>query len=337
MKLHYFQRYHGKENVATANTMLLLSRLYHYSPSKFYYFLKSEFFLDSFEPEIVFTLQEKSKTSIPDATITQESFKVIVETKLSDWFNKVQLLKHLEAFTGETIKVLITIAPELMDQNKKDDFEKELKLYNASQKSKVIHINTTFEGIANAMKGVIDDNDLEIQEVLDDYLEYCYHDNLITQSDAWKIMRVQLAGTTIDFNMRENVYYDNAERGFRPHKYLGLYTNKSVRAIGEITARITAVEVDGKLTFQEEEGTLNNERKEKIRNAIDSAKEFGYDLKTTKHRYFFVEKFFETDFKKHTLYPPRGSRIFNLTEYIDSDKITSAQVIANELKSKTWG
>jgi len=26
MKIHYFQRYHGKENDATADTMLILSR-----------------------------------------------------------------------------------------------------------------------------------------------------------------------------------------------------------------------------------------------------------------------------------------------------------------------
>lgn len=36
MRIHYFQRYHQKENVATANTMLLLSRLYSYSPNKFF-------------------------------------------------------------------------------------------------------------------------------------------------------------------------------------------------------------------------------------------------------------------------------------------------------------
>lgn len=58
MKIHYFQRYHEKENVATANTMLLLSRLYSYSSDKFFRFLKSEYFSDSFNPEIVFTLQE---------------------------------------------------------------------------------------------------------------------------------------------------------------------------------------------------------------------------------------------------------------------------------------
>lgn len=48
MKIHYFQRYHSKENVATANTMLLLSRLYSYSSDKFFSFLKSQYFSDSF-------------------------------------------------------------------------------------------------------------------------------------------------------------------------------------------------------------------------------------------------------------------------------------------------
>lgn len=71
MKIHYFQRYHSKENVATANTMLLLSRLYSYSSDKFFRLLKSEhFFNDAFEPELVFNLQEKSVDSVPDATIS---------------------------------------------------------------------------------------------------------------------------------------------------------------------------------------------------------------------------------------------------------------------------
>lgn len=119
MKIHYFHRYHVKENVATANTMLLLSRLYSYSSNKFFRLLKSEFFEDSFEPEIVFTLQEKSVDSVPDATITQDSFKIVVETKMSDWFHSEQLMKHLEAFKDERHKVLMTLAPEHMKKTKK--------------------------------------------------------------------------------------------------------------------------------------------------------------------------------------------------------------------------
>ena len=173
MKIHYFQRYHAKENVATANTMLLLSRLYQYSSDKFFRFLKSEFFSDSFEPEIVFNLQEKSVDSIPDATITQESFKIVVETKMSDWFYSDQLMRHLNSFSDEKYKVMITLAPELMEEDKKNIFEQQLRKYNATQTSHVIHINTTFEGIANAIQEVIDDRDYEMQEVLDDYLNYC--------------------------------------------------------------------------------------------------------------------------------------------------------------------
>lgn len=230
MKIHYFQRYHEKENVATANTMLLLSRLYSYSSDKFFRFLKSEFFSDSFEPEIVFTLQEKSVDSIPDATITQEGFKIVVETKMSDWFYSDQLMRHLKSFGDEKYKVLITLAPELMDKEKKTKFENELKKYNAIQMHPVIHINTTFEYLANAVQDVIDDRDYEMQ--------------------------------------------------------------------------------DG-----------------------DS---HGYDLRTIKHRYFFVEKFYETDFKKITPRAPMGSRIFDLTQIIGTDDIPETKELAEILKKNTW-
>ena len=119
MKIHYFQRYHAKENVATANTMLLLSRLYSYSPDKFFKLLNSKYLSEIFNPEIIFTLQEKSIDSIPDAIITQESFKIVVETKMSDWFYEDQLMRHLNSFKNESCKIIITLAPELMAEDKK--------------------------------------------------------------------------------------------------------------------------------------------------------------------------------------------------------------------------
>jgi glutaredoxin-related protein len=241
MKIHYFQRYHAKENVATANTMLLLSRLYQYSSNKFFQFLKSEIFSDSFEPEIVFTLQEKSDNSVPDATITQESFKIVVETKMSDWFYSDQFMRHLSSFKDQKNKVMITLAPVLMDEAKMLELDRQLKEYNSTQHYPIMHINTTFEGIAEAIQEVIDDKDYDMQEVLDDYLNYCYNDKLIVVPDSWKYMRVQLAGKTFDFNVNENIYYDRLDRGFRAHDYLVLYKEKSVRAIGRVVAIITAI------------------------------------------------------------------------------------------------
>lgn len=334
MKIHYFQRYHEKENVATANTMLLLSRLYSYSSGKFFRLLKSEFFSDSFEPEIVFNLQEKSVDSIPDATITQESFKIVVETKMSDWFYSDQLVRHLNSFSDEKYKVMITLAPELMKPEKKEEFEEHLRKYNDTQTYPVMHINTTFEKIIDAIKDTIDDRDYEMQEVLDDYLNYCYKDKLIIVSDSWKRMRVQLAGTTFDFNVSENLYYDSIDRGFSAHDYLGLYKEKSVRAIGKINAIITAVSTEAGLEYKAELGEITEERKQQITRAIVDGKNYGYILDNT--RYFFVDKFYETDFKKITPRAPMGSRVFDLTQILEKEQMQVIEEIADILKTKTW-
>ena len=316
--------------------MLLLSRLYSYSSDKFFRFLKSEYFSDSFNPEIIFTLQEKSVDSVPDATITQESFKIVVETKMSDWFYEDQLLRHLNSFGDEKYKVMITLAPELMEGAKKAEFEAKLKEYNEKQAHPVIHINTTFEALANAISDVLDDRDYEMQDVLTDYLNYCYNDGLIPVSDSWKYMRMQLAGTTFDFNISLNVYYDNAERGFRAHDTLGLYRNKSVRAIGKVVARITAIEKDGGIKFKAEFGALTEDRKETIRKAMADGDSHGYDLRSIEHRYFFVEKFYETDFKKVTPRAPMGSRIFDLTQILGTDQLPDTEQLAEALKKESW-
>ena len=334
MKIHYFQRYHEKENVATANTMLLLSRLYSYSSDKFFRFLKSEFFSDSFEPEIVFNLQEKSIESIPDATITQESFKIVVETKMSDWFYSDQLLRHLKSFRVEKYKVMITLAPEMMNPEKKKEFDEHLKEYNATQTHPVMHVNTIFERLVEAIQDVIDDKDYEMQEVLDDYLNYCYKDKLIIVSDSWKRMRVQLAGTTFNFNVKENLYYDNIDRGFSAHDYLGLYKEKSVRAIGKITAIITAVTTETGVEYKAELGSLSDERQQQIARAIEDAKNYGYVLDA--NRYFFVDNFYETDFRKITPRAPMGSRIFDLTQILETEQLPETQEIAEKLAMKTW-
>ncbi len=337
MKIHYFQRYHTKENVATANTMLLLSRLYSYSSDKFFKLLKSEYFSDNFEPEIVFKLQEKHKESIPDATITQEGFKLVVETKMSDWFYTEQLVKHLNSFGDVKNKVLITIAPEPMAEEKLIDFQKHLDEYNSQQEYPVHHINTTFLKLTESIQDILDYRDYEMQEVLDDYLSYCYKDNLILVSDSWKWMRVQLARTTFEFNVNQSLYYDDIERGFRAHNYLGLYKEKSVRAVGKITDIITAVRNEsGQLEYTVERGKLTHEKKKKIDLAISDGKKYGYDL--ISNRYFFVDKFYETDFKKTTPYAPMGSRVFDLTQVLNKNKLPEkTEEIANLLREKTWG
>lgn len=335
MKIHYFQRYRKGEDVATANTMLLLSRLYAYSSNKFFQFLKEQFFGDIiFEPELSFALQDKSEESVPDATITQPSFKLVIETKLTDWFYQDQLIRHLSKFKNEEYKVLITLSSELMEQKKKETVDKAIAVYNEEHKTHIIHVNTTFELLAQGVQDVISDRDYEMQDILDDYLDYCHNDKLIVIPDAWKKMRMQLAGTTLDFNIAENVYYDNIDRGFSKHDYLSLYKQKSIRAVGKITAIITAVLKDGELKYNAERGELTEERKHIISKAIEDGKKYGYVLDA--HRYFFVDKFYETDFPKVTPRAPMGSRMFDLTEVLGIHDLPDTEQIAIMLRTKSW-
>jgi hypothetical protein len=165
-------------------------------------------------------------------------------------------------------------------------------------------------------------------------MEYCHNDRLIVIPDGWKKMRMQLAGTTMDFNIAENVYYDNIDRRFSAHDYLSLYKQKSIRAVGKISAVITAVLKDGQLEYKAERGELTEERKRIIEKAIEDGKRYEYVLDAT--RYFFVEKFYETDFQKVTPRAPMGSRMFDLLEVLDVDKLPDTETIAALLKQKTW-
>lgn len=197
-----------------------------------------------------------------------------------------------------------------------------------------MHVNTIFERLVEAIQDVIDDKDYEMQDVLDDYLNYCYKDKLIIVSDSWKRMRVQLAGTTFNFNVKEKLYYDNIDRGFSAHDYLGLYKEKSVRAIGKITAIITAVTTEAGIEYKAELGSLSDERQQQIARAIEDAKNYGYVLDA--NRYFFVDKFYETDFKKITPRAPMGSRVFDLTQILETEQLPETQEIAEKLATKTW-
>ena len=327
MKVHYFQ-----ENVATANTMLLPSRLYLYSPIKFFKLLTSHYFSASFNPEIIFDLQSRSLDSIPDATITQDSFKIVVETKMNNCFREDQLIRHLNAFNGENSKVLITLAPKPMCDNKKSSFEKMLNDYNKDQMHPITHINTTFEEMANAVKEMLDeDRDYEMMDIVEDYLDYCYNDGLINASDAWKFMRMQLAGKTMDYDINASVYFNRADVGFRPYTFLGLYKNKSIRAVGKVIARITAIKTKNGVKFENEMGELTDERKDLIKKIITEIIH-----ENTKHRYFFVDKFYETDFKKISPRASWGSRVFDLTQILKTNKIPDTEELAARLKNETW-
>ena len=321
MKTHYFQRYHSKENVDTNNAILLLSRLYLNSPSDFYNFLDIliEDRIPDFDAELKFNLQEKAKNSIPDAVICQDSFKIAVETKLYGNFSTQQIINHLEALKDYKYKILLTLDPNELNKSIQGDIDSEIKKYAKNQSIKITHIHLTFARLITMVRSVIDERDREMNSIIDDYESYCIDGGLI--ADAWRYMRAPLTSKSFDLNKKYGVYYQPVNRGYREHKYLGLYKDKAVRAIGELIVVCTISYDNDKLNIHYE-NVLNDKLNyedivKRITCAISTGKKLFNNFDENELRFFVVNKFEDTDFRKSTLRAPRGARTFDLLEELD--------------------
>lgn len=339
MHIHYFQRYHSKENVDTSNTMLMLSRLYNYNADKFFSMLNDLILQQDESPELLFELQVSGDGSVPDAVISQKSFKIVVETKLYGQFDKMQLVNHLKQFGTEDIKVLLTLDPKPMKEKLMAEMAQEIKQYNEEHHAQIFspinHVNLTFEKLIAAMEDIVEERDVEMIPILEDFKDYCMQEKLIP--DGYKWMRALTAGKTFKDNMELNLYYDEVAHNYSAHGYIGLYKEKSIRAIGKLKKTVLAKEVNGEMQFESESGgTVTEAEKSAILEAVRRAEEYGYNLRTVRHRYFFVEQFYPTDFKKSSKNPIQKSKLFNLAEMFGYKTMPDTKKIASDLDGRTW-
>lgn len=339
MQTHYFQRYHSKENVDTANAVLLFSRLYSYSPRKFFDFLKQiiDETIQDFDVELKFILQEKTKNSVLDASITQDSFKIAVETKLYNNFNIDQLVRHLVSLKNYKYQILLTLDPRDISADFRKNIEDKVKKFNKENLCNIVHIHLTFKNVIDKIHLVLDEQrDIEMLEILEDYSQYCNDSGLIP--DDWKTMRMVLAGTTFKDNVKNKLYYHKRNKGYSAHKYIGLYKDKTISQIGEVIAIIDSIfDNEGKMQFIEVKGKLTSDIKDKIKSAIEDSKNYGYLLEKEEHRFFIVKEFYETDFAKISPRAPMGYRYFDLCEVLNLSFLPdNVETIAQKLNGKNW-
>lgn len=346
MQTHYFQRYHSKENVATANAMLLISRLYLYSSNEFFLFLKQILCEKIQEPniELRVNLQEKGNKSVLDASIVQESFKIAVETKLYNNFYLKQLESHLETLkSGYKYAVLLTLDPQELSLDKEKEIAEMVQIFNEKNQCDIKHIHMTFQRLIETVRSVVNERDTEMIDIIDDFEKYAYSSNLLP--DDWKTMRMVLVGTTFDENIDNKLYYHGLERGYSPHKYIGLYKDKSIQAIGEIEAIVARDIKDGIAKVKIVQGKMPADGMRRIEKAIeDGEKKHGYKLKTEPHIFFLVKNFYQTDFRKVSPGGSIGSKHFDLCEVLVNHtgkskynkELPETKDIADLLRNITW-
>ena len=163
-------------------------------------------------------------------------------------------------------------------------------------------------------------------------------ENAIEKEDSARssYMKMYGAGTTFQFNKKANVYYDTLAHSPQNYPYIGLYTDKAVRAIGKVNAVIVTEFADNVLLYRAEQGEITDERKQTILEAIEDGKKYGYNLLRCPHKYFLVEQFFQTEYKKTSYGGARFVKVFDLNKLLGIDELPSTEEIANILAEKTW-
>jgi hypothetical protein len=330
--IHYFQRYSQPENVATNNALLLLSRFYQYSPYKFSQFLNTLFEDTGIEPGIAFRQQEKSDQSVPDGSISQASFKVVIETKLYDNFSQDQLLNHCSAFGREESKVLLSLSPGKI--NNYTQILNAVGKFNRDNDCQIKYKHSRFNEIIDTIRMALESSDYEFHQVLADYEEYCFESGLIDDSENW--MRAVTCGLSYEENFKYDLYYDPSGRGYSKHGYIGVYYSKAIRGVGKVVNVVTVDMVGKDLKVLAADNEVTDDQKKRIIGAMtDAESERDWDIYTG-HKFFIVDKFIETDFVKETKFPLQGTKFFDLTKLLGVKKLPATQLIADALSKETW-
>lgn len=334
-EVHYFQRFSKKEDVVTNNTLLLFERLQHHSARIFQQILRALISNDDLIVGALLTEQEESVSGgIADGVIRQRSFHIVLETKLHASFSVDQLIRHLSTFESakDDLEVLLLLGTQKPAHL--HSAQEAVSNFNLRCKKSVQLVWSTFADVVEKSRDVIPEHEHMLVDILDDYEDFCNEEGLLSKSDA--DLLVVGCSQSLPDNIKFRLYYD-PKRSHRPAKYIGLYKDKAVRAIG-LLEKVVRVDRTTNGLHIIEGGPLTKEQQTRIGKAIDSAPAHGW--KITRGCYFFLAGSLEpTLFRKQTKYPLWNRRYFDLREVLELDgkeKLPDLKSLAEELRSRTW-
>jgi hypothetical protein len=324
-KIHYFQRYSSVENTVTNNTLQLIGRIYDYSAASVSKVL-SELTGEAIDIGIEINQQERAGNSIPDGSIIQRSFKILIEAKVDSPPDVNQLVSHANAFGGESQKLLLLLTKHSIGKLEKEISEKIRLKY-----PDVIFKSITYEAICNSIKGLFKEHESSMAALVEDYIEYCNDAALFDQAKF--LLRIVPCGKSIDLNNKYGIYFHPFDRGYTQHAYIGIYALKSVKAILEIESVFEVAFANGHLKKSVVQGLETDKFDTALIEIIKEAKEqCGYEI-AMGHR-FFCGKTADTDFRKLSPNGIQGARFLNLRDLLG--EINGLDDVAGRLKTLDW-
>ena len=336
--IHFFSRYSSQENFATNNTMLLLSRINLIDKLFFEQLLNA--LTDSSDLFIGPSFSQQNGTGgkgIPDGIIEQQSFKLVLETKLFDtnFWGKEDYVTH---FNNEQVRVLLTLSRNGVNEKRRQEFIEKLNLYDADVKApgKTIYADLTFYSLIETIRKVIIETNtrhkLDLEEFIDDYEGYISDAGLL--DDANVRMHVAAINSSESDNVDYKLYYNQTHRNERSHRFVGLYRNKEIKYIGETKCIVIPRQnAEGVVQFETLKGVLTQEMKTRLQLFFD---EQGWGDKG-EVKFHMFDELYETHFKKASSYGIMGPRHFYLKEHIDDFPTNfDAKWLAAKLDGLYW-
>jgi hypothetical protein len=328
-RVSHFQRFSQPENHATNNTLLAFRFFYQSSPFKLQRVLTSLLESD-LSIGLTFEQQIKGQGSVPDALITQETLKIYIETKRGGALDHDQIHRHISTIKTSSAgkgEILLGITKEPISEIDRQ------ALISAAASEGVTFTAVTFAEIVEALR----EHEGDLVAIVDDYESYLAEHGLLEERNQWLI--VVPCGTSINENVRFNLYYEPASRSCkRNYRFLGLYTQKAVAFIGAVeTIAVASYSDDGSAEIVPEAGILTEHHRTSILNAVSYTSY--YDLKASPHRFYLVDTFVPFGLKKVSPGGIQGLR------YIDLSKVSelynpridyTASQIAEMLRSGSW-
>jgi hypothetical protein len=335
--INFFQRYSQPENVVTNNTLRLLAQLYDHKPSLLNELIGRVVDGVSVETGISMEQQTVAEESVPDGALTQESFKILIETKPSDAYDIDQLKRHCEAFEDEQHKILMLLLKS-MDDSIEEEIKNELPLENRSISFTAITYEDLIENLIGD-EGLIEDYDRDLENLVKDYRNFCSDEDLLPIDD---LMRLVPCGGSHEETVEYDVYYAPAHRSYQKHQYIAVYFDKCVQYVGKLDCIVEADKEGDNLVVHDirsdtDKSSISEEQRNRILGVMDSAKSRGNDIESG-CEFFLVDKFYETDFKKVSKYGVMKKN-FRLRDCLDMDKnedLPNTEKIAELLKNETW-
>ena len=346
----YFPPYSQEENVVTNTVLLLLSHVHRLAPGIFSNLLttitEDEYAVG---PTFHNQVRVQGGSGIPDALIQQAPFEIYVETKLGGGLAADQIAAHLTTIkkneTAPGSSILIGLTGTAIDQALYNE------LRDLGKSNGVRFCATTFSEIADILENASADFRIDLNFILEEYRAFIQERGLVPVSEN-KLL-INPCGESYAQNKLHHIYHDQPGRSKVFCKYLGIYKEKSVLLIGKVLAVVNA-RIEGNRVVITENHQLSWTRGEphqptkeelnRILGIVDGSDY--YNLRHEETRYYIVDRFVETNFRKTSKHGILGHRYFNLDSSATNEpgavpelfknQEPSLEMIASALAGKTW-